>query len=116
MDRKPITRTLTLSFICSFLVGVGAVVAGIAYAVIANPPAKDLTPTQWFLVMLMVAAGPVWYVSLGMLAHRLGRSWLVWVGLSFIFSPIAPLIIFPLMLSHARAAAQQAAVAPAPSA
>lgn len=63
-------------------------------------------PITMFLVILMVAAGPVWYTSLGMLAKRLGRRPLVWVGLSFVTSPIGPLVIFPLMLGHIKTASK----------
>ena len=105
---KPITRALYLSFVWSFLVStacwVGLIVLGVA------PPRRHGSITSveailaFVIVILMLAASLVWYVSLGVLAHRLRRRWLVWVGLSFITSPIGPLIIFPLMLGHVRAA------------
>lgn len=113
MSRKPVTRALRLSFIWSFVVSVGAFV-GLITVGTATAANSGITAIEGLLLLVMVAAGSVWYVSLGMLAHRLGRRWLVWVGLSFIFSPIAPLITFPLMLGYTRAAAQEGAVAPVP--
>ena len=87
MSQKPITPLLFLCFVRSFLVSIGSFAAMMFIA--AATPSGVLTPTiVVFLVVfliLMIASGLVWYVSLGMLASRLGLSWLVWVGLSFIF-------------------------------
>ena len=111
MADKPITRALSLSFTWSFWLSVGAFLVLVVVG-LATPQHQGLTAIELLLVLLMLAAGPVWYVSLGMVAHRLGRRWLVWVGLSFITSPIGPLVIYPLMLSHIRAARQPTPVTP----
>jgi hypothetical protein len=109
MHLKPVTRALSLSFICSFLVLLGSIVGAIFLGPITAPH-DDVTSVEALLLMLMLASGPVWYVSLGILANRLGRNWLVWVGLSFLTAPIGPLITFPLMLGHIRAARHSEAV------
>jgi len=107
MTKKPISRALSLSFVWSFLVSVGSFIALMVIGA-TSAPHEGITTVEGLLVALMVLSGPVWYVSLGMLANRLGRRWLVWVGLSFITSPIGPFVIFPLMLGHMRAARQAA--------
>ncbi|MCD6390172.1 MAG: hypothetical protein J7L69_12235 [Desulfobulbaceae bacterium] len=109
MNQKPVTRFLSLIFVWSFLVSVGGFVGLIILGVMA-PPHEGISAIEELFVVLMVVAGPLWHVSLGMLAHRLGRRWLVWVGLSFITSPIGPLIIFPLMLGHMKVARQNTPV------
>lgn len=114
MSQKPITRTLVLSFIWSFAVSITSFV-GLMILGVMEQQHEGISPIAMLLVILMVASGPVWYTSLGMLANRLGRRWLVWVGLSFITSPIGPLVIFPLMLGHIKAA-RQAMVLPSTSA
>jgi predicted branched-subunit amino acid permease len=113
MNPKQVTRPLYLSFVWSFSVSVACFVGLIILGAVAQH--EGVSPVEVLLVVLMIIAGPVWYVSLGMLAHRLGRRWLVWVGLSFITSPIGPLVIFPLMLGHVKAA-RKAISSPAASA
>lgn len=105
MSQKPITRTLTSSFVWSFTVSIAGFVGLMILGVIEQKH-DGISPVAMLLVILMVVAGSVWYISLGTLANRLGRRWLVWVGLSFITSPIGPLVIFPLMLGHIKAARQ----------
>lgn len=39
------------------------------------------------------------YISLGMLAKRLGKSWITWVGLTIITSPFGPVVAFIGMCS-----------------
>ena len=105
MGQKPVTRLLSSSFVWSFTVSIICLVGFIILGV-TEQQHEGTSSVAMFLLIIMVVAGLVWYVSLGILAHRLGRSWLVWVGLSFITSPIGPLVIFPLMLGHIRAARQ----------
>ena len=51
----------------------------------------------------IVAAGVVFLVCLGMLASRLGRSWLLWVGMTVI-TPFGPFIAYFLMRKLVREA------------
>lgn len=53
---------------------------------------------------LMIAGFCVWivsgfafYLALGVLASRLGRSWIVWVGMSMITNPIGPIVAYVRM-------------------
>jgi hypothetical protein len=102
VNKKPVTRLL--SFIqLSFLISIGYFM-GLIYFGVGASEQQDFSRTET-LYTLMVLAGPVWYVTLGMIAHRLGRRWLVWVGLAFIL-PFASLIIVPLMLHHIKVASQ----------
>ncbi len=105
MSQKPITRMLSSAFVWSFAVSIASFV-GLMILGVTEQQHEGISPVAMVLVILMVAAGPVWYISLGMLANRLGRRWLVWVGLSFITTTIGPLVIFPLMLGHIKAARQ----------
>jgi hypothetical protein len=107
MSQKPITRSLVLSFVWSFSVSVASFFGLMIFGAMRQQH-EGITPVAMLLVVLMVISGPVWYASLGILANRVGRSW---VGLSFITSPIGPLVIFPLMLGHIKAA-RQATVLP----
>lgn len=103
MNRKPVTRALSQTFIWSFAVTVGSFVALIVLGA-TMAPHSGIAPVEGVLLLFMVVAGWAWYISLGIVAHRLGRRWLVWTGISFITAPIGPLIAFPLMLSHIKAA------------
>ena len=103
MNEKPITRLLSQTFTGSFLISVGCFVGMIVLGVTTTEH-TDITPVEAILLLLMVVAGWAWYITLGIIAHRLGRRWLVWTGLSFITTPIGPLIVYPLMLSHIKAA------------
>ncbi len=103
MNQKPITRSLSQVFTWSFVISVGCFV-GIIILGSTTPEHQGLAPAEAILLLLMVAAGLAWYITLGMIAHRLGRRWLIWTGLSFITAPIGPLVIYPLMLSYMKAA------------
>ena len=103
MNKKPITRLLSQTFTWSFLISVGCLVGMIVLGA-TTPGHTGITPVESILLSLMVAAGWAWYVTLGIIAHRLGRRWLVWTGLSFITTQIGSLIVYPLMLSHIKAA------------
>ena len=108
MNRKPVTRALAQSFIWSFIISVGCFVGMVVIgATTSRQP--GITPAEGLLLLLMVAAGLGWYITLGMIASRLGRRWLVWTGVSFITAPIGPLVVFPLMLGHIKAAGASSA-------
>jgi hypothetical protein len=51
---------------------------------------------------VLIAAGPVFYVTLGMLAARLGYSWITWVGLAFITAPVGPFVAWGMMSQRVR--------------
>jgi len=57
--------------------------------------------------ILMFVAGWAWLISLGIIASRLGKSWISWCGLSVIFSPISPIIIYFLMIGNIKTALDQ---------
>jgi len=103
MNQKSVTRPLAQAFTWSFLVSVGSFIGMIAYGSLA-PTHEGIAPTEAVLLFLMVASGVAWYITLGMTAHRLGRRWVVWTGISFISAPIGPFVVYPLMLGHIKAA------------
>lgn len=103
MQRKTVTRGLSQVFIWSFVATVGSFVAMVIMGA-TTPPHQGITPFEGLLLFTMVVGAWVWYISLGIIASRLERRWLVWVSLSFITAPIGPLVAFPLMLGHMKAA------------
>lgn len=55
------------------------------------PTATD--PLKPFGALAIVGIGmTVFWISLGTLAQRLGRSWIVWVGLTLLTKPIGPVV------------------------
>lgn len=67
------------------------------------------------LVLVFVVvwlAGVAFWISLGTLARRLGRSVIIWVGLTFITSPIGPVVSYFWMRSLAKNAIHQRATPP----
>jgi hypothetical protein len=115
MIQKPVTRPLAQAFTWSFLISLGSFIGIIAYGAL-GPTHEGIAPAEALLLFLMVVAGFAWYITLGMIAHRLGRRWLVWIGISFITAPIGPLVVYPLMLSHIKAAhGTQSTTSAAPS-
>jgi len=78
------------------------------------PPANSGTEPSSLsivLVLLITVFGWAWIISLGIVASRLGKSWIVWCGLSIIFSPISPLIIYFIMIENIKNAINQPPVA-----
>ena len=51
------------------------------------------------IYMMTILFGLLYYVVLGVLASRKNRSVIKWVGLSIIFSPIAYIVSYPLILA-----------------
>ena len=106
MNQKPVTRLLSFIFELSFVINIGCFI-GLIFLGASATEQQSMSQIETLLIILMVIAGPVWYVTLGMIAHRLGRRWLVWVGLAFIL-PFASLVIVPLMLHHIKVARESA--------
>jgi multidrug transporter EmrE-like cation transporter len=94
----------------SLLVSVGG-----AVCVLALPrPENNLDSLLSSLAFAAwVAGGVAFYVMLGVLASRLNRSPIVWVGAAFIFTPIGPLVAYFRMRSLIAKTLTQDYVAPA---
>jgi hypothetical protein len=45
----------------------------------------------------------IFYVFLGMLARRLGKSWILWVGLTIITKPIGTIVAYLMMRDYVKA-------------
>jgi hypothetical protein len=65
------------------------------------------TPLTWPLqltwlagAVLFVIGGFAYLIALGLLAHRSGHSWIVWVGLTLITSPLGILFSYPIALTR----------------
>ena len=100
MNQKPITDRLYQSFVSSFWLGIVCLVALIVLGVAAPQKEKAILT----LAILWLITGPVWYVSLGMIAQRLGRRWLLWVVLPLVTAPFGSLVAFWLMHGHLKTA------------
>ena len=98
MERKPITPLLSQIFTWSGIIFFGSIV-GIFLDI-----NEKLSDDAGMLIFLMFpVAGFTMLISLGIIAHRLGRRWIVWIGLCFII-PFGIIFIYPLMLNHIRVA------------
>jgi len=95
--KRPVTRLLRQMFTWSI---VGVVVPIVAIIVLANFASVQESVLPLLLSFLCIASGITWSVTLGMIASRLGRSWVVWVGLSMITSPVGFVLASALMTGH----------------
>jgi hypothetical protein len=83
-------KVLTVSFLLE--------IAGVALLILLpNSSSRDLSPVDITCIFLLVGAGVAFYIALGMLAARLGKSWILWVGLTIITKPIGSIIAYFLM-------------------
>jgi hypothetical protein len=65
-----------------------------------------MMPKHSSIVALIFAPGVMacilmFYISLGQLAARMGKSWITWVGLSFITSPVGPIVAYMALRASA---------------
>jgi hypothetical protein len=83
----------------SFFISIGAIVAAIILQ--ADDPtlftANPLAPDLLIIIGIASVAGLAFYIALGQLAARLGKSWILWVGLSIITAPVGPFIAYLMM-------------------
>lgn len=49
---------------------------------------------SFIFLAVMLITSLFFYINLGILTKRMGRSWIVWVGLTFITKPIGPIVSF----------------------
>jgi 4-amino-4-deoxy-L-arabinose transferase-like glycosyltransferase len=83
-------RKLLHLVIGSFIGSYAAVV--LAFLFVALTPSHS-GPLAALLAPAIIALGfTLFYISLGKLAKRLGRSWIVWVGLCILTKPIGPIV------------------------
>ena len=59
-----------------------------------KPLVAALGPTAFVAWIVLIFSGISFYVFLGILAVRLKRSPIVWIGISFVFSPIGPFVAY----------------------
>lgn len=76
----------------SLIVEVSGFVSLIVIAIVDT--SEDLLPLKIVCALAIFAATPPFYICLGILAKRLGRSWITWVGLTFITKPIGPFVAY----------------------
>jgi len=103
MYDKFVTPLLAKVFTGSFLVMVGSLV-GLVVLGLSAPEPTLTTPVAMALLILLIVAACSWYITLGIIASRLNRPSLAWVGLSLVTAPVGPLVAYPLMLRHIKTA------------
>lgn len=104
--KKPVSSFLSKTFTWSFVFALGGLV-GMVVAWVIAPEGKGMTPLMAVFLSLNIAAKLAWYITLGIIAHRLGRRWLVWTGVSFVLGPIGLLIVYLLMLGYIKVNQEQ---------
>ena len=87
-DNNRLMQYLTWSFIAGVSGFVALMVAGTVSL------EEGMSPFIIICVLAMVSASFPFYICLGILAKRMGRSWITWVGLTFITKPIGPLVAY----------------------
>lgn len=83
----------------------------VSYALLifaANGTESSATPSMLVLAcaLSIMVASVLFYVTLGILAVSLGKSWIVWVGLTFITKPIGTIVAYFMMREQVKAALQ----------
>ncbi len=106
MNDKKITPFLAKVFYLTYPLAILCVVVMILLETSSNA-GTELSSLSIALVPLMVVFGWAWIISLGIVTSRLGKSWILWCGLSIIFSPISPLIIYFMMIENIKNALNQ---------
>ena len=101
MSDKKITPFLAKVFYLTYPLTILCIVA-IFWLAPSSSGGSDIA-----FVLLMAVFGWAWIVSLGIVASRLGKSWIVWCGISIVFSPISPLIIYFMMIGNIKSALSQ---------
>ena len=96
--REVILTTPKLAMVLGFVAALGSMIVLYQRGSAAGGAGVEADTTYWVLFYLMLFGALVFYVALGMLARRLGKSPIVWVGLTVITTPIGPLVALPWML------------------
>lgn len=95
LDR--LMNILTASFFAQIAVLI--FLAAIPVPEIGSIPEAMAMPIFLVVVPVLLVSGFAFWISLGMLAAKTGRSGVVWVGLSFITAPIGSIIAYSRMLN-----------------
>ena len=96
MEKKPITLLLARTYTWSLIISLLSFFVSIYIYATEN----EITDVSALLLVLGLIFQWIWVISLGMCASRLGRRWLVWVGLTILLGPLSLLVVFPLMHGH----------------
>jgi hypothetical protein len=87
-DNNRLMQYLTWSFVA----GVSGFLVLMVIGIVA--PSTGLSPIVIVCLLVMVSAGFPFYICLGILAKQMGRSWITWVGMTFITKPIGPFVAY----------------------
>ena len=85
----------------SFLVSIAAT---ILVVMTGSEPAELPSGGYMLSFLVLILSGWTFWISLGVLASRLGRSPIIWVGVPFITSPIGPIVAYFMMRSRVQSA------------
>ena len=81
--------------------------AAIPVPEIGSIPEAMAMPIFLVVVLVLLASGFAFWISLGMLAAKTGRRGIVWVGLAFITAPIGSIIAYSRMLNVVKGRREQ---------
>jgi hypothetical protein len=111
---RSLTRNLVASLLATvFFFVVSAATVGSTEPVTRGPVADGLfSLVLLVLAFVMLGSSLKFWVALGMLSSRLGRSPIVWIGLPIITSPIGPFVAYFWMRGLAKAAITGRVLAP----
>ena len=96
--REVILTTPKLAMVLGFVAALGSIMVLYQRGSAAGGAGVEADTIYWVLFYTMLLGALVFYVALGMLARRLGKNPIVWVGLTVITTPIGPLVALPWML------------------
>jgi hypothetical protein len=102
-NRKPVTPLLSKILTWSFIVCLVSLI-GIIIAWTVRPEGRGLTSLTVILISLRTVAEVAFLITIGVIAHRLGRRWIVWAGFSFALGPIGLVVAYLIMNGYIKEA------------
>ena len=97
-ELKSLMQILTWSFVTAVTSCALLVVLGILIAPASGEPSKEPSLLEGICLsvggLVVYVTGLSFYICLGILAKRLSRSWIVWVGLTIITTPIGQFVAY----------------------
>ena len=101
MDTQRLDRLLT-ALTVSFLVELATTVLFVV--LVSASSSEPFSPILAVCLLGMVVAGLAFYILLGSLASRMGKSWIVWVGLTIITKPIGSFVAYFMIRQRVKTA------------
>lgn len=103
MDKKELARSMKALTICFTSFWILFVILLMLETFIPDSQSNALVDIGAVILLIgLIVFSFGFYINLGMLAKNLGKSWITWVGLSFIFKPFGGIISYSLMRTRVR--------------